>query len=292
MKIHTVPEGVSRQQLNKYLQRAWPMLPGWVIRDAMKTKSVRVNGVKCGADATVSAGDELKIYILDQYFEAPLDVIYEDSELLAVSKPAGLPVDADQKHVGADTLKSRVQAKYPGAQLCHRLDTGTSGVVLCAKTQQAHEQLLRAFASHELRKKYICVVAGRMPYENQTLKAWLKKDAGAAKVRVLDHPAAGAQEIRTQYRLLEVFQAGGATLSRLEVTLITGRTHQIRAHMAHVDHPLVGDDKYGDRNLNRKFTGGICLHAAELTLLGDGVPDKWVGMTFKSPVPQWNFSKR
>lgn len=291
MKIHTVPEGVAKQPVAKYLQRAWPMLPGWVIRDAMKTKSVRINGVKSGAEASVSAGDELKIYILDQYFEAPLEVIYEDQDLLVVNKPAGLPVDADQKHVGADTLKTRVQAKCPTAQLCHRLDTGTSGVVLCAKNEKAHEQLLKAFASHELRKRYICIAAGKLPYENQTLKAYLRKDSGAAKVQVLDHPAAGAQEIRTQYKLLEVFQAKGVTLSRLEVTLITGRTHQIRAHMAHIDHPLVGDDKYGDRGLNKKFSGGICLHAAELTLLGDDVPDKWVGMTFKCPPPQWPLGK-
>lgn len=287
MKIHTVPQGVARTPLNKYLLRAWPMLPGWVVRDAMKTRSVRINGVKCGAEAFVCAGDELKIYILDQYFEAPLEVIYEDDELLAVNKPAGLPVDADQRNVGEDTLKSRVQAKYPGAQLCHRLDTGTSGVLLCAKTPQAHEILLKAFAAHELRKKYHCIVAGKMHPPEATLKAWLKKDAGAAKVRVLDHPAGGAQEIQTRYRMLECFTAKGVTLSRLEVALITGRTHQIRAHMAFVDHPLLGDDKYGDRALNKKLGGGVCLHAAELTLIGDGIPDRWQGMTFKSPAPQW-----
>ena len=291
MKIHTVPEGVSRQPLNKYLLRAWPMLPGWVVRDAMKNRSVRINGIKCGADAFVCAGDELKIYILDQYFEAPLDIIYEDDELLVVNKPAGLPVDADQRSVGADTLKSRVQAKYPEAQLCHRLDTGTSGVLLCAKTPRAHDLLLEAFAAHEMQKKYLCIVAGKMHPPEATLKAWLKKDAGAARVRVQDHPGAGAQEIQTRYRMLENFQVRGVTLSRLEVTLITGRTHQIRAHMAHIDHPLLGDDKYGDRALNKQLGGGICLHASELTLLGAKLPDKWQGMTFKSPAPKWSFKR-
>ena len=291
MKIHTVPEGVARTPLNKYLLRAWPMLPGWVVRDAMKNRSVRINGVKSGAEAFVAGGDELKIYILDQYFEAPLEILYEDAELLAVNKPAGLPVDADQRNVGADTLKSRVQAKYPEAQLCHRLDTGTSGVLLCAKTAQAHEILLKAFAAHELRKKYLCVVAGKMHPPEATLKGWLKKDAGAARVRVLDHAVNGAQEIQTRYRMLECFTAKGVTLSRLEVTLITGRTHQIRAHMAAVDHPLLGDDKYGDRALNKKFGGDVRLHAAELTLIGSGIPDRWQGMTFKSPAPQWNFGK-
>ncbi|MDO4357462.1 MAG: RluA family pseudouridine synthase [Clostridia bacterium] len=287
MKIHVVPEGVRPMPLSKYLTRAWPMLPGWVIRDAMKQRSVRVNGVKCGAEATVTAGDELKIYILDKFFAAPLSVLYEDDDLLAVDKPAGLPVDADQANVGADTLKQRVQAHCPEAQLCHRLDAGTSGVVLCAKNPRAHEMLLAAFAGHQLRKKYVAMAAGRVKPERARLTAWLKKDAGASRVRVFDHPVAGAQEICTEYRLLKSVQAKGVALTRLEVTLITGRTHQIRAHMAHIGHPLLGDDKYGDRELNRRFGGGIRLHAAELTLLGEELPEKWRGLRLTSPAPRW-----
>ncbi len=287
MKIHVVPEGVQRMPLGKYLTRAWPMLPGWVVRDAMKQRSVRVNGVKSGAEATVASGDELKIYILDRYFAAPLEVLYEDGDLLAVNKPAGLPVDADRANVGADTLKQRVLARCPEARLCHRLDAGTSGVLLCAKNARAHEILLAAFAGHQLRKKYVALAAGCVRPERARLTAWLQKDAGAAKVRILDHPAAGAQEICTEYRSLGTVQAKGAVLTRLEVTLVTGRTHQIRAHLAHVGHPLVGDDKYGDRELNRRIGGGICLHAAELTLLGEALPEAWRGLRFVSPAPKW-----
>lgn len=287
MKIHTVPEGVQSMPLGKYLMRAWPMMPGWVVRDALKQRSVRVNGVRSGAEAKVMAGDELKLYILDKYFEAPLDVLYENEGLLAVNKPAGLPVDADRANVGADTLLSRVQARYPSAQLCHRLDAGTSGVVLCARDERSHALLLRAFAEHWMTKKYVALAAGRVEPEQAQLRAWLKKDAGASRVRVFDHPSAGAQEIRTAYRMLETARVKGETLSLMEVTLITGRTHQIRAHMAHIGHPLLGDDKYGDRELNRRLGGGIRLHAAELTLNGPELPEAWQGLRIASPAPKW-----
>ena len=249
MHRHTVSDGVSPTPLNRYLTRAFPSLPGWLIRETLKKKDVRINGIKSGADALVQSGDELTLYVDDKYFAAPLTVIYEDDGLLVVEKPAGIPVDSDRANIGADTMLSRIQAHCPSAQLCHRLDTGTGGVLICAKTESSLAELTSAFKHHTLTKKYRCLVAGRPEQSEAKLKDYLIKDAGASRVRIVHIPANGALPVETHYKLLG--SKNGVSL--LEVTLITGRTHQIRAHLSSVSLPLLGDDKYGDRAANRRF---------------------------------------
>lgn len=275
MHRHTVPPGVSPTPLNRYLARAFPTLPGWLIRETLKKKDVRINGAKSGADASVSAGDELTLYIDDKYFAAPLTVIYEDGRLLVVEKPAGIPVDADQANIGADTMLSRIQAHCKTAQLCHRLDTGTGGVLIAAKTAGALDEMMDAFRSHELTKKYLCLVVGKPAAQEARLNDYMIKDAGSSRVRVIHPPVQGALPIETHYRLLE--SKNGVSL--LEVTLITGRTHQIRAHLSSVSLPLLGDDKYGDRAANRRLNRSQpALWCAEL---------RWKDYVFKSAPPFW-----
>ena len=249
MHRHIVPAGVAPTPVNRYLTRAFPSLPGWLIRDTLKKRDIRVNGVKSGADASVKAGDELILYIDDKHFSKPLQVIYEDERLLVVEKPAGIPVDADRANIGSDTMLTRIQAHCPTAQLCHRLDTGTGGVLIAAKTEDALSEMMEAFRGHhDLVKKYQCLVAGRPEVPEAKLKDFLIKDANASKVRIVRTPQPGALTVETHYRLLD-FRNG---VSLLEVMLITGRTHQIRAHLSFVGLPLLGDDKYGDREANRK----------------------------------------
>ncbi len=250
MRRHTIPQGVSPTPVSRYLTRAFPRLPGWLIRDTLKKKDVRINGRKSGADAVVRAGDELMLYVDDKYFEAPLTVIYEDERLLVVDKPAGIPVDADKANIGADTMLIRLQAYCPGAQLCHRLDTGTGGVLIAAKTDEALDEMTAAFKNHtEITKKYQCLVVGKPAKSEAKLKDYLIKDAGSAHVRIVHAPQPGALSVETHYRLLGTKDS----VSLLEVTLITGRTHQIRAHLSSASLPLAGDDKYGDRAANRRL---------------------------------------
>ncbi len=273
MHRHTISEGVSPTPLNRYLTRAFPSLPGWLIRETLKKKDVRINGVKSGADALVQSGDELTLYVDDKYFAAPLTVIYEDDGLLVVEKPAGIPVDSDRANIGGDTMLSRIQAHCPSAQLCHRLDTGTGGVLICAKTESALAEMTDAFRHHNLTKKYRCLVAGRPQQNEAKLKDYLIKDAGASRVRIVHTPANGALPVETHYKLLG--SKNGASL--LEVTLITGRTHQIRAHLCSVSLPLLGDDKYGDRAANRRFNRNqIALWCSEIV---------WKDHVFKSREP-------
>ncbi|MBQ8953811.1 MAG: RluA family pseudouridine synthase [Clostridia bacterium] len=247
MRRHIIPADVPQMPLRQYLCRAYPAMPSWVLRETLKKKDVRVNGVKSGADAVVRAGDELTLYVEERYLSAPLQIIYEDGSLVVVDKPAGVPVDADGQGVGEDTVLARLKAMYPDPRLCHRLDTYTGGVLIAAKDAVAEAHMREAFASHALTKLYQCIVVGQPPAGEARLRAWLVKDAQASRVRVIDHPAADALPIETRYRVLA--QRDG--LARLEVNLITGRTHQIRAHLSHVGLPLLGDDKYGNRQANR-----------------------------------------
>lgn len=249
MHRHTVPVGVDPTPLARYLSRAFPQLPGWLIRETLKKKDVRINGAKSGSDASVAAGDELTLYIDDKYFSAPLSVLYEDARLLVVEKPTGIPVDADRANIGADTMLVRIQAHCPSAQLCHRLDAGTGGVLIAAKTDDALTEMTDAFQRHALTKTYRCLVVGRPAAPEARLKDYLVKDARASHVRIVHRPQPGALSVETHYRLVDA--KGG--LSLLEVTLITGRTHQIRAHLSSIGLPLLGDDKYGDREANRRF---------------------------------------
>lgn len=273
MHRHTVPENVAPTPLNRYLTRAFPRLPGWLIRDTLKKKDVRINGIKSGADAMVSGGDELAIYIDDKYFSAPLTVIYEDAQLLVVEKPAGIPVDTDQANIGSDTMLMRIQAHCASAQLCHRLDTGTGGVLIAAKTREALAELTDAFKHHHLTKKYRCIVVGRPEYAEAKLTDYLIKDAGSSKVRIIKSAVPGALPVETHYKVLDTDGA----LTLLEITLITGRTHQIRAHLSSVSLPLLGDDKYGSRSANKQF--GRSQPALWCTEI------QWNNHTFRSKAP-------
>lgn len=229
------------------------MLPGNVIRDALKSKDVRVNGVKSSADVEVSGGDELKLYIDSKFFEMPLDVLYEDAHILCLDKPAGLPVDVDSDGIGADTVLARAKARYPSARLCHRLDEGTGGCLLLALTDEAERALLSAFREHRMKKLYQAVVLSCPEKQEAVLKGFLSKDAGFSRVRVARGPEKGAVPIETHYKVLKERLLVSDALCLIEVRLLTGRTHQIRAHMASIGHPILGDDKYGERDMNKQF---------------------------------------
>lgn len=249
MYRHIVPEGVQNTPLNRYLTRAFPCLPGWLIRETLKKKDVRIDGIRSGADASVCAGNVLTLYLDARYFAHSLTVIYEDDSLLVVEKPTGIPSDSDQNNIGADTMSLRIRSYCPEARLCHRLDTGTGGVLIAAKTERAQSEMSRAFRQHLLSKKYLCLVVGTPRNKEEKLTAYLLKNAASSRVRIIHAPQAGALPIETHYKWLD--EKNG--LSLLEVTLITGRTHQIRAHLSSIGLPLIGDDKYGDRAANQRF---------------------------------------
>jgi len=274
-----VTKGVRAMPLARYLSRAFPMCPGYILRNALKRRDVRINGARAGADALVSEGDALQVYIDERFLAAPAAVLYDDRSVLALDKPQGLPVDVDADGIGEDTLLLRARALHPEARLCHRLDAGTGGVTLFALTDDAYRYLTDAFRDHRIEKTYRCLVAGRPEKPAGELTAHLLKDAASARVREAGARAPGAMRATLKYRVIE---SRGET-SLVEIDLGTGRTHQIRAQMAAAGHPLLGDDKYGDRGAKAR---GLCLWCREIEVL-EGPLSEYAGRKFTAPEPDW-----
>ena len=280
---HDVPAGVPRMPLERYIRRAWPMMPARAVRDLLKRRDAKVNGARCGTDAMVAGGDRLALYLPDAYLPDRAVFAFDDGRLAVAVKPQGLPVDVDRDGVGADTLLARVSAVHPGAQLCHRLDAATGGLVMLALDDRTAAQALEAFRIHALRKRYFALASGGFERSEGVLRAWLCKDARRAEVRVVHRRESGAKEIETRYRVID--EAGG--IARVLLEPVTGRTHQLRAHMADFGHPLLGDDRYGDRALNRRAPGPLRLWCGELEIDSDGPLADYRGMQFAAQPPAW-----
>lgn len=250
---HIVTADVQETPVAAYLRRAYPAVPAFALREAVRKRDVRINGVRSGADARVRGGDSIKLYIDQKYVRGGLDILYQDAGLLVVEKPQGLPVDADGSGVGTDTLLARAREKFPAAQLCHRLDAGTGGAIMLSLNAATHEKMLCAFREERVGKQYALAVIGRPAPAEGRLTGYIEKNAAAALVKVHDRPALGAKTAVTEYRVLETIVRNGVEITFMQVWIHTGRTHQIRAQMAHAGWPLLGDDKYGDRQINARL---------------------------------------
>ena len=261
-----VPDSVEGMRLDGFIRRFLPEVDAVQLREAFRRRDVKRNGKRVRSDERLMAGDLVQVYAMEA--AAPvLDVVYEDADVLLLNKRAGISVEDDGGGVSLSALALRhVRAAAPDALAplpCHRLDNQTCGLILFAKNTKAAEVLEDVFRARSLDKRYICLVKGQPKPPSAQCRAWLRKDTEAGRVTVLDHPARDARPIITAYETLQ-----GGEISRLRVHLITGRTHQIRAHMAALGHPLLGDDVYGDRAFNRlhRAQGKLMLCAASLCL--------------------------
>lgn len=256
---------VTREQdgltLTLLLRQCAPDVPPWAVREALRRREVRVDGERVSQDVRVREGQEVRAFFPKSAVAAREDglpapsVVFEDAHVLLIDKPQGLPSQSEENPLSGDSALTRAVAYLRGkgektdqVHLCHRLDVQTGGLLLLVKDDAAYASALQAFSERTLQKFYTCRVKGCPGQREAVMRAYLRKDAEISRVSVTDYPARGAQEIVTAYRVLEAGE-----LSRLEVELMTGRTHQIRAHLAHIGHPILGDDKYGDRALNRRL---------------------------------------
>ena len=283
-----VPPGAEGKKAADLLRFCCPELRESEIREAFRRKDVKLDGKPAARDAVAVSGQMLKVFLPGENSarfaassgEIPLDIVYEDADVLLVNKPAGIPVSAED-HADGMTLTALCRIHAPEAEPVHRLDVKTSGLCLFALNSAVANVLKDIFRNRQAEKVYECLVRGEMKPPAAVCRAWLMKDAEKARVRILDHPASGAREIVTGYETLE-----SGPVSRLRVRLYTGRTHQIRAHLAALGHPLLGDDVYGDRALNRRLHArALKLCAVSLTLHTDGRLPALDGKSFTIRAP-------
>ena len=271
MRTIEIKENDGGQRLDKYLSKRFKTMPKSLMYKYIRTKYIKLNGKKCDKADYIKSGDVLTLYIKDEFFEenpekkyeftkAPykLDIIYEDKNIILIDKKPGVIVHQDKSY-HFDCLVMRVQhylykkGEYNPEEekaftpaLVNRIDRNTGGIVIAAKNAETLRILNEKIKTREVEKYYMALLCGKPKYDSGIMKDYLIKNSSTNKVKIFKKPVENSKEIITEYRVL---QSDGKK-SLAEIKLHTGRTHQIRAHMAFIGCPLVGDSKYGKNNNN------------------------------------------
>lgn len=274
MREIVIKKNDAGQRLDKFITKSLPSMPASLMYKAIRTKKIKVNRKRAEQNRILAEGDTLQLFIAEEFFtsgerdpsslariDPGVSVVYEDENIILVNKRPGVLVH-DDKAGNENTLITHIRAylyqkgEYDpvveqsfAPALCNRIDRNTGGIVIAAKNAAALRILNEKIKNNEISKFYLCVVHGAPEKREGTLRGYLIKNSADNTVKVFDKKPkeSGAKEIITKYRTL----AERDGLALLEIELVTGRTHQIRAHMAHIGHPLLGDGKYGVNRADR-----------------------------------------
>lgn len=286
MRELVVKKNDANQRLDKFLLKKFKTMPKKMAYMYIRKKCVKVNGKKATPEVMLKENDLLTFYIKDEFFDniqeenyeflkAPknLKIIYEDENIILLDKKPGVIVHQDKSY-HFDCLLLRLQhylydkGEYnPKKENCfapalvNRIDRNTGGIVIGAKNAESLRILNQKMKDRELHKFYLCLLINKPKKDNAILSDYLIKNEKTNKVTVLRNEKQGAKKILTKYSVLET----NNNLTLCEVELLTGRTHQIRAHMSSIGCPILGDNKYGNKKLNQKYSlSKQCLYSYKL----------------------------
>ncbi len=293
IKSFTVTKNDANQRLDKFISKTVPLLPQALMYKYIRLKRIKVNGKRAEISTRLALGDVIDMYINDEFF-APspvqydflraskhIDIVYEDENIILLNKKVGMLCHPDGSEF-VNTLIASVQrylyekGEYDpqnensfAPALANRIDRNTCGIVICAKTAQALRVLNQKIKDREISKFYLCIVHGTPKKKEAVLEGFLEKNESKNKVYISGKKTADNRTILTKYRVID--SKNGFSL--LEIDLLTGRTHQIRAHLASIGHPLLGDSKYGEKEKN-KGTGfkkqALCSYKLKFSFTTDG----------------------
>ncbi len=272
MTEFTIGKNDAGKRLDAFLLKVFPTMPSSLLYKYIRTKKIKVNRKRTELNYRLTEGDTLQCFISEEFTNPPkkdelwknlkgnIEIVYEDENIILADKKPGLLAHSGEDEnlpTLIDEIKAYLYKKGEynpenelsfAPALCNRIDRNTGGIVIAAKNAEALRIMNDKIKNRSLEKRYLCAVHGKPSKEHATLTAYLFKDSTKGQAFVYDTPGRGRMKIVTEYTVKK-YKDG---LSLLEVNLITGKTHQIRAHMAHIGFPLLGEGKYGTNKDDRK----------------------------------------
>ena len=256
--------------LSKYVCNEFKNMPYSAFCKALRNKDIRINNVKISKDCIIKDKDNLTIYIKDEIlygYNENIDVIFEDDNIIAVYKPKGIISNNEESAIKLNeiTFEDIVKKYNSNAKICHRLDRNTDGIIIFSKNDVAYNELLSGFKKGYINKNYIAYVHNsKFKVKHSVEEAYLFTNKKEAYSYISSTNKKGYERIITEYTV--IYEDKINNYAKLDIKLHTGKTHQIRAHLKEIFHPVIGDSKYGLNEINRKFKKSKqCLTAYKYT---------------------------